>query len=206
MSYLVKDYELIKGALHSSFAETIYDYLLLKRKVQDTLIKKKYYKKSESIFGHYGDNICDDTWCIYGDPLCDVILHRFIPSMSELCGQEVIPTYSYARLYKKGDKLSKHTDRVSCKVSCTIFIGGDTWPIYLKENNKNVKIDFEQGDMLVYDGRKLPHWRNKFKDKTCAQLFLHYGFADNPADVKNAFDKREHYGLPVHYYSEVKDG
>ena len=38
-----------------------------------------------------------------------------------LIGKEVLPTYSYARLYTEGEILSKHKDRPSCEISVTYF-------------------------------------------------------------------------------------
>jgi hypothetical protein len=32
---------------------------------------------------------------------------------------KLIPTYSYARIYKKGDVLHRHKDRFSCEISTT---------------------------------------------------------------------------------------
>ena len=49
------------------------------------------------------------------------------------------------------------------------------WPIYLEPNGetgkKGVKVDLKPGDMLVYSGCELEHWREKFKGKECVQVF-----------------------------------
>ena len=50
--------------------------------------------------------------------------------------------------------------------------------------------------MLVYSGRELEHWRNKFKGKECIQVFLHYNNIKTPGAKDNMFDKRKHLGLP----------
>ena len=50
--------------------------------------------------------------------------------------------------------------------------------------------------MLVYSGCELEHWRNKFKGKDCAQVFLHYNNKKTPGSSQNLFDKRPHLGLP----------
>ena len=39
--------------------------------------------------------------------------------MQKETGLQLIPTYSYARIYKKGDILKRHKDRPSCEISTT---------------------------------------------------------------------------------------
>jgi hypothetical protein len=119
--------------------------------------------------------------------------------MEKHTGLKLTPTYSYARIYKKGDVLERHKDRFSCEISTTLNLGGDSWPIYLepsgKKGLKGVKIDLKPGDMLIYSGCELEHWREAFKGKDCAQVFLHYNKVSKKAE-KNMFDGRLHLGLP----------
>ena len=79
-------------------------------------------------------------------------------------------------------------------------LGGDDWPIYLEPSGeagkKGIRVDLKQGDMLVYSGCELEHWREKFKGKECVQVFLHYNNRKTPGAKDNMFDKRPHLGLP----------
>ena len=122
------------------------------------------------------------------------------PQMEKITELKLYPAYSYARIYKKGDELKRHKDRFSCEISTTMNLGGDDWPIYLepsgKTGMKGVKVDLKQGDMLVYSGCELEHWRKKFKGKECVQVFLHYNNCKTPGAKDNMFDKRLHLGLP----------
>ena len=127
-------------------------------------------------------------------------------------GLKLYPAYTYARIYKKGDELKRHKDRFSCEISTTMNLGGDDWPIYLEpnsklggviegfgyvsKNTKGVRVDLKPGDMLVYRGCELEHWREKFKGKECVQVFLHYNNRKTPGAKDNMFDKRPHLGLP----------
>jgi len=110
-------------------------------------------------------------------------------------------TYSYARIYKQGDILARHKDRYSCEISTTLNLGGDPWPIYLdptgKQSQAGVKVELEQGDMLIYSGCELEHWREEFKGKNCAQVFLHYNKANSKTAKENYLDKRPLLGLPA---------
>ena len=120
--------------------------------------------------------------------------------MEEVTGLKLYPAYTYARIYKKGDILKRHKDRFSCEISTTMNLGGDDWPIYLepsgKEGMKGIKVDLKPGDMLVYKGEDLEHWREPFKGSDCAQVFFHYNNKKTKDAKENMFDKRPHLGLP----------
>tara|TARA_R100000995_G_scaffold18093_1_gene7363 strand:- start:1308 stop:1718 length:411 start_codon:yes stop_codon:yes gene_type:complete len=134
--------------------------------------------------------------------------------MEKHTGLKLNETYSYARIYKKGDVLRRHKDRYSCEISTTLNLGGDPWPIYLDPiNNKRhteyteykegtssgLKIDLEPGDMLIYSGCELEHWREEFKGKDCGQVFLHYNRANSKLGKLNKFDRRPFIGLPAFF-------
>jgi hypothetical protein len=57
--------------------------------------------------------------------------------------------------------------------------------------------------MLVYRGMELEHWREKFKGKNCAQVFLHYNNLKTRGSRFNIFDKKKHLGLPA-WFKEKK--
>ena len=94
--------------------------------------------------------------------------------MEEATGEKLIEMYSYSRLYKNGDILKKHTDRFACEISTTLNLGGDMWPIFLKKDDRTLQVNLDKGDMLVYKGCELEHWRNSFEGQNCGQVFLHY--------------------------------
>ena len=152
------------------------------------------------ILGTWTDKQIPNTYSCYGDFVMDTLLVKMLPVMKQHSGLDLCPTYSYARAYKKGDELKRHKDRFSCEISTTMNLAGDDWPIYLEPSGqtgkKGIKVDLKQGDMLVYSGCELEHWRNKFKGKECVQVFLHYNNRKTPGSKNNMFDKRPHLGLP----------
>jgi len=112
--------------------------------------------------------------------------------------------------YKKGDVLKRHKDRFSCEISTTLNLGGDKWPIYLEPsgevNKKGIKVDLKPGDMLIYSGCELEHWREAFQGKDCIQVFLHYNKISKEAE-ENKFDKRPYLGLPAWFKNQkLKEG
>ena len=60
---------------------------------------------------------------------------------------------------------------------------------------KGLKVDLEPGDMLVYRGCILEHWRESFQGNNCAQVFLHYNIKNKNSE-KIKYDKREFIGVP----------
>jgi hypothetical protein len=46
----------------------------------------------------------------------ETLLQRMKPVMEEATNLKLIETYSYARIYKKGDILHRHKDRPSCEI------------------------------------------------------------------------------------------
>ena len=63
------------------------------------------------------DEQCPLSWSIYGDPVFDSLLANLAKPIGEKLGLELLPTYTYARLYQNGDELKKHTDRPACEIS-----------------------------------------------------------------------------------------
>ena len=126
----------------------------------------------------------------------ETLLQKVKPVMEEQSEVKLTETYSYARIYKKGDELKRHTDRYSCEISTTMHLGGDEWSIFLEPD---IKIDLQKGDMLMYRGCDLDHWREPFKGKDCGQVFLHYNDASGKNAKINKFDSRPMIGLPSWY-------
>ena len=200
MTFETNKYLVIKNAISNELANFVYDYFLLKRNVASTLFDRQWISPFEQMHGHWQDSQIPNTYSIYGDPVMETLLVKVLPEMEKQTNLKLIPTYSYARIYKKGDELKRHKDRFSCEISTTMNLGGDDWPIYLEPsgetNKKGIKVDLKPGDMLVYSGCELEHWREKFKGKECVQVFLHYNNRKTPGAKDNMFDKRPHLGLP----------
>tara|TARA_R100000687_G_scaffold52_1_gene40 strand:- start:12 stop:677 length:666 start_codon:yes stop_codon:yes gene_type:complete len=208
---------IIKQVISKDLATFIANYFVMKKQVYDTCLKQRFISPYEVLLGGYeGKNSqVPNTYASYADIVMETLLLKCQPIMEKTTGLKLNPAYSFARIYKKGDILYRHRDRFSCEISTTMNLGGDSWPIYLdptgergiesghdqtvkvKPNaNKGIKIDLRPGDMLVYKGCELDHWRNKFKGKECIQVFLHYNNPKTPGAKDNMFDKRLHLGLP----------
>ena len=202
MSLLKNKYIVIKKVINKDLSDFCYNYLRVKKQVYDTCIKNRYISPFEEVLGKYEtdkDQVAN-TYSTYGDIAMDTLMLKIQPIMEQKTKLKLTPAYTYARVYKKGDILKRHKDRFSCEISTTLNLGGDNWPIYVepsgKENKKGVKVNLKPGDMLIYLGCELEHWREPFEGDECVQVFLHYNNVKTKGAQKNMFDGRLHIGLP----------
>ena len=210
-----KKYTVIRKAISYELANFGYNYLLLKREAVKEMRGHNYISKFTPGFGNWEDAQIPNTFSCYSDFFMETLMMKVLPVMQQHTEMNLIPTYSYTRIYKEGDILHRHKDRPSCEISTTLHLGGNSWPIFLDPtgaNNilsgsetttivkpnapKGISIDLKVGDMLVYSGFELEHWREPFEGNNCAQVFLHYNNIDGPFGIQNKFDKRPLLGIP----------
>ena len=207
MAEMENNYKIVKNAISKELADFIYDYFLNKRRVARKLFDDGYISPDTPHFGVWSDKQIPNTYSHYADIVMETLLERIKPVMEKNTRLKVLPTYSYARIYKKGDILKRHKDRPSCEISTTINLGGDSWPIYLEpsgeKGKEGLKIDLRPGDMLIYRGCELEHWRETFEGDNCGQVFLHYNDANSSEGQKNIYDGRPFIGLPQKYKKKL---
>ena len=194
-------YKVIRKAISEELAQFVYEYFLMKRKVARKFYDDRYISPYNYDWGVWNDEFVPETYSHYCDIAMDTLLKKLKPLMEDETGLKLNETYSYARIYKKGDILARHKDRYSCEISTTLNLGGDTWPIFLEpsgeEGKDGVKIVLEPGDMLIYKGMDLEHWREAFEGENCGQVFLHYNDASDKNAEENKYDGRPFLGLPA---------
>jgi hypothetical protein len=199
MSFAQNKYQIIKNAISSDLANFGFNYFLLKRQAVNYMYKNNIMAESP-LLGTWKDEQVPNVYSHYSDFFMETLLMKVMPIMKEQTGLELIPTYSYARVYEKGSVLHRHKDRPSCEISTTLNLGGEPWPIFVDGtggiNNKGIQIDLLPGDMLVYSGCELEHWRESFAGNLCAQVFLHYNHVNGQFKNTNLFDGRPNLGLP----------
>ena len=123
MSFKENKYEVVKNAISKEIASFCYAYFLNKRKVVEYLFSSKYISRFDTSWGTWNDQQIPNTYSHYGDVAMDTLLERVLPKMMKTTKLNLIPTYSYARIYKYGDILHRHKDRPSCEISCTLNLG-----------------------------------------------------------------------------------
>tara|TARA_Y100000361_G_scaffold145131_1_gene153948 strand:- start:2486 stop:3091 length:606 start_codon:yes stop_codon:yes gene_type:complete len=200
----MNNHKVIKKAISKELAQFLAQYFLLKKDSVTMMLNDNYIPKLDSDLGNYFDDQVPNTYSVYADHAAETLLIRLHPLMEKVLDRKLVLNYSYMRVYKKGDILHKHKDRFSCQFSTTLFIGGDQWPIFLKPDDESepIEVNLEQGDMLIYEGCDMEHWRNSFLGNECIQVFLHYTDEKNIEAKKNIYDGRPFLGLPAWYKSK----
>ena len=208
-----KKYQVIRQALSKELSNFIFNYMMLQRDAVDFMMKNNKVNPANPFIGTRTDKQVPGCYTKYADWVMETLLQYMRPIMKAKTGMDLVPTYSYTRLYEKGNKLRRHKDRESCEVSTTLHLGGDEWPIFLDPSGadfvidvlkeihkpgapKGVRVDLKVGDMLIYSGCELEHWREPFEGNVCSQVFLHYNHANGPFAKTNLFDKRPMLGIP----------
>jgi hypothetical protein len=203
MSFKKNKYTVLKKTISKELADFCYDYFLTKRKVARFLLDNRFISPFTEYYGRWNDQQVPNTYSHYADIVMETLLKKVKPVMEKHTNLKLSETYSYARIYKNGDILARHKDRYSCEISTTLNLGGDPWPIYLdptgKEGQAGIQVDLDPGDMLIYSGCDLEHWREEFTGKDCGQVFLHYNKTGSKMAKKNQFDQRPFIGLPAYY-------
>ena len=166
-------YKVIKKAVSYELANFCYNYFLLKRDAVRFMYDNNIIAQN-SIHGSWVDPQVPGSYSIYGDHVMETLLMKVLPVMKQKTGLDLVPTYSYARVYQTGAELKRHKDRPSCEISTTLNLG----------------------DMLMYSGCELEHWRKPFEGKLCGQVFLHYNHANGRFAKSNLYDKRPMLGVP----------
>jgi PKHD-type hydroxylase len=180
----------------------------------------EYFKKNKYVYisGAVPRNTCDDLTkymfslydegkltkdpqcplsdSVYGDPILDNLLQVLAAPLSAQLGIQLLPTYTYARIYRPGETLVRHIDREACEISGTMTLGFDPgsgiWPIYFTGDRDDVvgtSVEINTGDLVMYHGNELWHWRPAYRGKWQVQVFFHYVDANGP-HASWANDKR----------------
>ena len=175
------------------------------------------------------DPQCPKSYSMYGDPIQSEMQEMYRYKLGELIGIDLFPTYTYSRIYAPKEVLAYHSDRPSCEISITGTLMYDTfdnepWDIWMgaDESNKNaqeceiwdehekkivnaygIPYKLYPGDIVVYRGCEVKHWRTQFIGIKQSQVFIHYVNANGPyKDYK--YDCRPSLGSSVGMKDECK--
>ena len=189
MSFKENGFEVVRNVIEPQLLEHLKTEFEMIRYVSFFISEKKNQYS-------FGDDQSPNSFSIYS-AICfeslSIILNN---KMNEVTDLKLFPTYTYARIYYDGATLKPHTDRPSCEYSTTICIDStDLWNFYIKGKDDETKIlKLNPGDMCVYSGCELEHWREPYKGTQQIQCFLHYVNSNGPyKDYK--FDKRPMMGI-----------
>lgn len=175
-------------------------------------IQEYFFVRIKSGQDDKGDFQIVQAKSFYADPLIETILLSSVDSLGELIDVKLLPAYTYTRLYFYGSELKKHIDRPSCEISATLALGipkGESInPIYFSKNKNGkdaAEILLEPGDLCLYRGCELWHWRPQFSQSWYLQSFLHYVDADGPFGKDHLYDGRPFLAMPFESRFESRE-
>jgi hypothetical protein len=132
----------------------------------------------------------------YSDTLTESLLAYLTSKVSKVVNKQLCPSYSFLRYYENGQWLRKHHDRPSCQYSVTLPLFVDVeneepWEIYMEDTPVKLSV----GDMVVYKGIAIDHWRPPYEGKFQVQAHLHYVDANEVSYKPYHYDGRCSLGI-----------
>ena len=197
MSFSENGYEVVRNVI----SEDLLNHLKIEFQMMRDF--EFFYSQEKNKFA-FGDGQSPNSFSIYSAPFFESLALQLNGKMSEITNLELYPTYTYARIYYTGATLKPHKDRPSCEYSTTLCIDStDIWDFYIKNRNeKENVVKLNPGDMCVYSGCELEHWRKPYDGEMQMQCFLHYVNSEGPyADHK--YDKRPMMGIDTKVSKEI---
>ena len=118
----------------------------------------------------------------YGNSVMELLLLNLRGTVEKYTGMNLWPTLSFYYTYRKGNLLKKHKDRDSCEVVACLCLGMDekyskehkSWSIYLEKDAIETAVLLEPGDIVIFKGNKMNHWRQKFQGEWFVSAIFAY--------------------------------
>lgn len=93
--------------------------------------------------------------------------HQLVHTVTEIVGEDVVPSFCYTRTYGERAKLYRHTDRPNCvwNISIPYDLVPETerpecWPLHVDCDGNEAEIRLEMGDGALFRGVSAEHWRD----------------------------------------------
>ncbi len=186
--FIKNSYVFVKNALNKDIVKLISDYALFDE------IQNYCPDPDDQVVGVHSK---------YADPAMESMLIHLLPILEKNTGLNLIPTYSFYRIYRNNSYLQKHKNKNACEISCSVSFNKNysdeeyKWPFYIDGQ----ELVLNPGDLVVYRGMEKEHWRNQLitqKDVWHIQGFFYYVDADGK-NKNYAFDNRDFIGQAPSY-------
>ena len=187
-------------------------------------------EKEEDIIENSPEDTLFKSTGIYNAPF-GVALHHYVwDKLKSHIDLELHETYSYSRKYDRGAYLKAHADRPSCEISGTLCLDYRTddstpWSIWvdnssdwinrpneifeetqaipMRQRKTAKRIDLEIGDLLLYQGPNVAHWREKLLGEHSYHIFVHfYNVNGGTLNMPGSDDAFEHVPQEVRHRQE----
>ncbi len=197
MLFAENGYEVVRNVVSTDFLQHLKTQFEMMKDVEFFMTQKKNKYA-------FGDSQSPNSFSVYSAPFFESLALQLNDKMSQITNLKLYPTYTYARIYYKGAILNPHIDRPSCEYSTTLCIDStDIWDFYIKDRSgKENILKLNPGDMCVFSGCELEHWRKPYEGEMQMQCFLHYVNSEGP-DADYKYDKRPMMGIRTKVSKEI---
>jgi hypothetical protein len=192
MEYIMeKQYVVVRNGIHPEVVKLVKNSLLLARNVE-YLVNRVPFDNHVA----FADTQCKNSWPMYSHITCEALMMNVQPIIEQIFKVQLLPAYSYSRIYWTGSDMAKHKDRPSCEHSASICIDNDPtpWPIWFEGE----ELILYPGDFVAYRGTEVEHWRDTYYGNQQIQVFTHFVNKAGP-HVSHAYDRRPTLGMPEHF-------
>ena len=108
MSFSKNKYKVVRNVISKELSNFCYSYILNKNRVTQYLFQNNLISQHDTTFGQYNESQIPDTYCCYSDIAMETLLERILPVMLKETNLNLVPTYSYVRLYCPDIKTDHH--------------------------------------------------------------------------------------------------
>jgi hypothetical protein len=133
-------------------------------------IRRRLFRSME------GDRQVEGAPCEYADPVAEQLLWGKTSYIGDLLHVDLIPTYSYLRLYRPGDRLPAHRDRPACEITVSASLAADSWwPLRILVGAHVRDYCPPPRGAVAFRGHELLHWREMLSGcGPAVSILFHY--------------------------------
>jgi hypothetical protein len=125
----------------------------------------------------FNDRQINQSFSWYSPYCMEAMAQMLQPMIEGVVGRTLWPVYSYGRIYYSGAELVKHKDRPGSEYAATICLETDpvNWSIFFEDpQGIEHELFLNPGDLCVYKGSELLHWREPYQGQKQTQGFIFF--------------------------------
>jgi hypothetical protein len=147
-------------------------------------LMRKYFREAEEAGNFRVDHkqVKEKRFVLYNESVCRFAHRQAAALFRQVTNEVIIPSYTYLSAYCEGALLERHIDRPQCRWNGSLLVDNrpdvslaDTWPIFLEIDGKPEEVRLNPGDVVIYRGTEIPHWRPKLeRDLRQTLVLMHF--------------------------------
>lgn len=171
----------------------------------EKLTRELFYLYNSNQTKH--DTRCPNSDSVYGAKNHEQYMQKISSIIKPKIEVDLIPTFVYSRIYRRGEILHPHTDRKECEYSVSItlgYSGKSSWEIFIEDYTGKIHCFAPSiGEAVIFKGNTMNHYRNEFLDDWQTQSI--FSFINGQGNVSNlAWDPKHRNSVPKLNYEDFK--